>query len=84
MTDWESQWVQLTEGVYLHRWLPRLAVVRSELTKSLGIRDDLTGPEWCIVAGQILDTAEVSWPEVMDAGIRVEDVLILQEVDHVA
>ena len=80
--SWNYEWKRLAAGVYLHRWLPRLAIVRSELTASLSIRDDLTSPEWCFVASQILGTAQRLWEEVLTAGIRIEDVVVFADRDH--
>ena len=78
---WDYEWKRLAAGVYLHRWLPRLAIVRSELTASLWIRDDLTSPEWCFLASEIIGTAVRSWDEALAAGIRIEDVVVFADRD---
>ena len=46
MTDLEREWVELTTGVYIHRWQPRLLIVRRQIFHALSLPDDLSPCEW--------------------------------------
>ena len=84
MTDLEREWAELTTGVYIHRWQPRLLIVRRQIFHALSLPDDLSPCEWDDVCAQIWYTAQVSWEEVRNAGIRWQDVEILEEAKDYA
>ena len=79
MSPWEIEWVELSQGVYLHRWHVLLAIVRGEVFRGLSYPDDLSDEEWHSVCHSIATAAIISWPECMHAGIGVHDFITVKE-----
>lgn len=77
-----EDWAELSPGIYLHRWLPRLLLVRPEIMRSMRITDTLTEDEWTVLAGRLLDHARIHHAEVRDMRIELSDVEVVSEVTH--
>lgn len=78
-----GEWAELSNGVYLHRWRVELLIVVAELGMPEDLLESMSESDWEVIRRQILTDARLRHAEVMDAGIHLHDVRIVEGVSHV-
>lgn len=78
-----SEWSQLGGGVYIHRWQPRLMIVRAEMPEPYCQPDVLTEEEWIALRECLV--RNLSWESVdpMLSALAYTDVRIIERCHYV-
>lgn len=71
-----DNWKELSPGVYLHCYEPKLLIIREEICKAMGIPDDMSEEEWGDVAELLWRGCVERYAETVSAGVRLEDVIV--------